>query len=129
MPACNGKLEDGRDVEYLDADLDGRLYDLHCQGKWREYRKEMFRRMHYLDRAANTRPMTDEEAMEKMRSGIVRRMKVNVQGVIFEGIVVNVTFSEIKGAVLSVLINFPSGRSSTVKVERPNFFEVPQLEN
>lgn len=129
MPGCNGKLEDGRYVQFFDADLNARLADLNRQGDLLAYRDEMLRRMNVLDKAADTRPMTNEEARAKMRNGIVRRMKVSVNGILLDGIVVDVTVSAVKGAILNVLVNFPDGRSSTFNIKQPDFFEVQQLMN
>jgi len=110
---------------YWDADEDGflDLLEEHNPGELLHVARN---RAEELDKSVGPRFLTDREVESKIAS-VVGRMRVNyvIDGVVHDGLVVDVKRSENRGAILKVLVDWKNRNLSHLEIEDERFFFVP----
>lgn len=110
---------------YADSDEDGFL-DLLEEHNPRELLHVARNRAEELDKSVGPRFLTDKEVESKI-GAVVGRMRVNylVDGVVHDGLVVDVEKSKNRGAILKVLVDWKDRNLSHIEIEDERFFFVP----
>ncbi len=129
MADFSGYDDEGRKVDFYDADEDGSLDRLGRDDTW-EAREEVLRRLHVLDKNASVRPATSDEVEAKKHFVLGQRVEIIYGDEQVSGIVVAIEIVENKTAVYKIIEGHQTGsKVIATDVRVYDFFEMEQEPN